>query len=669
MKKYILFLFIICFSLFATNVKAATTYIQGIVKSTNVVTTGASSTASSLRSDENGIISLSSPEAVEVLSEEGNYYKIKFLWGGFSYIGYYPKSKIETKSFITDDVYEQGLIDMGFPSDYAKKLAILHAIHPNWSFAPSYTGGAVGGMDFYTAVKGEADVVARNLISGSNTSLRSTADGAYKNGEWLSLSGAGWYAASEQTIAYYMDPRNFLDESHVFMFENLGYNGTTQTDTVVNKILGSSFMNNPFTCIEGANKCTIGTHTFVDTFVRVGIDKKVSPVHLASRVLIEQGYSGSVLSLGKGYNGQYIGYYNFFNINASGITTEAVILNGLTHAYNRNWNNQYVSIYEGSELIANNYINRGQSTRYYQKFNTIIKSYYGNQYMQNVEAPYSESYTTYKGYFNAYNSIDEWNNGVYDFLIPVYSNMGEYTTLDTSGNADATLKYLSVTSCKLNPDFQSSAYDYDCYVPKDTSQITVTASTTNGLATLENAGTYNLTNDETSISIIVTAANGNKSTYTIKIHRIETDGYSPTEVLNGIGVKVNGSDATNLSLGSDISNIISSILSKYYFAQVKIVDTNGTEISEGSVKTGQKISITNAGITSTFVIKLYGDVNGDGNIDIRDLLIIQKHLVKSKLLENEYNRAADINKDGNLDIRDLLLEQKHLVGAYSISQG
>ena len=82
-----------------------------------------------------------------------------------------------------------------------------------------------------------------------------------------------------------------------------------------------------------------------------------------------------------------------------------------------------------------------------------------------------------------------------------------------------------------------------------------------------------------------------------------------------------------------------------------------------------KISINNAGVTSNYTAIVYGDSSGDGLIDIRDLLIIQKHLVSAKQVNGEYFRASDINKDGAIDIRDLLLEQKYLLGQYSISQG
>ena len=99
---------------------------------------------------------------------------------------------------------------------------------------------------------------------------------------------------------------------------------------------------------------------------------------------------------------------------------------------------------------------------------------------------------------------------------------------------------------------------------------------------------------------------------------------------------------------------------------VNVYSTSG---SSGKVKTGNKIKIDNAGIAETYSLVLYGDTSGDGEIDIRDLLIIQKHLVSAKVLTNEYLKSADVNHDGTVDIRDLLLEQKHLLSQYKISQG
>lgn len=667
-KNLVLCALVFALSFFAvSNVEASRTYTRGIVTGTGKVI---SSSGNQLKSDTGGNISLSKPEAVEVLGEEGTYYRIKFMYSGFIYEGLISKKNLIVKTYTTDDQYEAQLVANGFPQDYARKLAVLHAIHPNWSFTPSFTGRVSGGLDFKTVVDMEARVVDTNLISGSNTSLRSTADGAYKNGEWVQFSGGGWYAASKQTIAFYMDPRNFLDESHIFMFENLGYNPTTQTKETVDKVIGGTFMKNPYECYVDAKNCILGVHSFTDTFMEIGAAKNVSPVHLASRVVQEQGVNGSDLSLGKGYNKEYIGYYNFFNVNANGKTQADVILAGLKYAYDKGWNNQYVSIFDGSSLIANSYIGRGQSTLYYQKFNTIVSPYYSMQYMQNIRAPYSEAYnSTYTSYFSSKATLEEWDNEVYDFLIPIYSNMGEYTTLDASQNADATLKALNITGCELNMDFISSAYNYECYAPVETNEIRINAETTNVNATLTNPGLVKLNEKETTAEVIVEAVNGQRAIYSIKISKLDNDVATPLEILNDVGLKVSGEFVYNISEGEDISNIINSIRGKHFFAKVTLTNPDGSSIKEGVVKTGLSLKVSNNNKEEIFKIVLYGDVNGDGTIDIRDLLGIQKHLVGSKMLDGAYNKASDINKDNVVDIRDLLLVQKQLVGQYTINQG
>ena len=493
-----------------TQIVEAETYKRGIVTATSVVKKDSLGSAN-LLNDRNYSMTLYSPEAVEILAEEGNYYLIKYIYSGFIYTGYVPKKNVIAKEYVIDANYIQQLIAKGFPQDYAKKLAILHAIHPNWVFTPSFTGRVAGGLDFYSAVRAEAAVIDRNLTSSTNTTLRSTAPGSYANGVWKEFSGGGWFAASEQTIAFYMDPRNFMNESNFFMFENQAYNSEVQYKWMVEKSLAGTFMatspTNPFNCGADSRGCTPGQHTYADTFIDAGVKNGVNPISLVSRVKIEQGNKGSALSLGGGWNKQYIGYYNFFNINANGATTDDVILNGLRHAYNKNWNNPYISILEGASLVGNSYVGLGQSTVYYQKFNTI-NQIYSYQYMQNIAAPYTEGYNSYVSYFRSFDTMEEWDNAAYEFLIPVYQNMPGETTLDIKSNNDASLKSLSVSECTLNPAFDSGIKSYDCYTKNTVKEVLVSAETTNLSARAEYSNKVVLNAVDTKIQIKVTSAGG-----------------------------------------------------------------------------------------------------------------------------------------------------------------
>ena len=64
-------------------------------------------------------------------------------------------------------------------------------------------------------------------------------------------------------------------------------------------------------------------------------------------------------------------------------------------------------------------------------------------------------------------------------------------------------------------------------------------------------------------------------------------------------------------------------------------------------------------------LKLKGDVNGDGKVDVKDIMIINKHRLNKSKLTNEYYTAGDVNKDGKVDIKDILQINKYRLGKIS----
>ena len=59
---------------------------------------------------------------------------------------------------------------------------------------------------------------------------------------------------------------------------------------------------------------------------------------------------------------------------------------------------------------------------------------------------------------------------------------------------------------------------------------------------------------------------------------------------------------------------------------------------------------------------LKGDINGDGNIDIVDLSILNKHLIELSIIEDETKKkAADLNDDGEINILDLSILNKKII--------
>ncbi|HHW30002.1 MAG TPA: mannosyl-glycoprotein endo-beta-N-acetylglucosamidase, partial [Syntrophomonadaceae bacterium] len=101
------------------------------------------------------------------------------------------------------------------------------------------------------------------------------------------------------------------------------------------------------------------------------------------------------------------------------------------------------------------------------------------------------------------------------------------------------------------------------------------------------------------------------------------------------------------------------------------VSYDGKAKTSGVLATGDKLQLRykdSGSIYNTYNIVIYGDVNGDGDITIIDLLRVQKHLLNTSKLSGAFLTAADVSKDGAVTILDLLRVQKHLLGTAYIQQ-
>ncbi len=57
-----------------------------------------------------------------------------------------------------------------------------------------------------------------------------------------------------------------------------------------------------------------------------------------------------------------------------------------------------------------------------------------------------------------------------------------------------------------------------------------------------------------------------------------------------------------------------------------------------------------------------GDVNGDGTVTVRDIILIKRHIVGIEELEGDEFKAADVNGDGVVNVRDLVILKRYMVG-------
>jgi len=279
-----------------------------------------------------------------------------------------------------------------FPASYQDKLRRIKQAHPNWIFVKQNTG-----LSWKSVVDNE-NYQDRNLIASSMGD-------SYKNGKFNS----SWSYASREAVEYYLDPRNFLDETRIFQFEQLTYNPSYHSKAAVDKILSTTFMK---------GELPEAGMSYASAFYQIGVSLRVSPFHLACRVYQEQGKGTSALISGT-YSG-YEGYYNYYNIGASGSTTTAVVKSGLERAKKEGWNSPYASLEGGAVILSKEYILKGQDTLYLQKFDVDpnYSGLYWHQYMQNIMAPYTESQMVKRAYTET-GSLDN----PFVFKIPVYNNM------------------------------------------------------------------------------------------------------------------------------------------------------------------------------------------------------------------------------------------------------
>lgn len=412
----------------------------------------------------------------------------------------------------SDADFESYMTKQGFPESYKPYLRTLHEQHPKWIFTAQKLG-----VDWNTALKEEC-VVGRNLVhSSALASWKSMEKGAYdfNGGYWYGLDGS-WVAASKEIIMYYMDPRNFLNDTYIFMFENQSYDPSYQTESGVKTILADTFMSGSYTCPDTKKKYTY-SQTFMDAAKKSG----VSPYHLASRCRNEQGVNGAPQSLGtvKGYEN----YFNFFDIQAYATSTMTAAEMGCKYAKTTNptyllpWTNQYKSIVGGSIFLGTGYITKGQDTLYLQKFDMVDggNGLYYHQYMTCVFGQANEAISLKNAY-----SQDILNSAM-EFKIPVYNNMPDKLCPKptSSGDNNNYLKSLSVSGTSISPKFDKFTTSYTAKVNAEISSVTVNANPLGKSAKVSGKGKVSLKTGENTVKVTCTAASGVKRTYTIKITR------------------------------------------------------------------------------------------------------------------------------------------------------
>lgn len=651
MKKItkILFAFLICFCLI-NHVSAQEGYITA--KGGLAVRSGTNTSSSVIERMPSGV-RFTILEKTDSTSNCGtNWYKISFYGGtGYvcgSYIGIY-----EFPDNIDDD-FEETLNQ--FPESYRKYLIALHEKYPNAKFVAKNSS-----LNWNDILTNEADSLGKSLIQitdGNHDGWKHINSYDANTGTFntnYSGGGANWYAASKDIVAYYIDPRNFLNDVFIFMFESNAYDSNIQNEDGVKNLISGTFMD--------SSNINFNTYSLADdisyenAIMQAAEKSGISPYVLAARIKQEIGVNGNTIISGTvpGYEG----YYNYYNIGATGSSDAATIIaNGLNYAKARGWNTRLSAIIGGAQIIGSNY----KGTQYTQKWDLIDAPYYSMQYMQNIQAPATETVSVYDTY-DANGSLQS----NFTFEIPVFQNMPDNPAEMPSNSTQ--VNYLS--DLKINgttiSGFSSYIEEYTYYVSKNTEAVKLDATVKDSTSSITGLGNFTLTDDTTIAEIKVTSQSGSTRSYKITIIKSVDVQVTASDIVNQLDLKNDGSyisginnDITTDSVKNKVKEINSS-------ATVKITDKDGNE-KNGNFSTGDRIIISINDTTVSEDVIIYGDVNGDSSISILDLLYIQKHLLNSISLNGAYLKASDINKDGSVTILDLLYVQKYLLGSYTITQ-
>lgn len=517
---------------------------------------------------------------VTVLEEEqvgeNLWYKVTYHNGAEQITGYifYDPSYIRVYTYNPDADFETKL--EAFPESYRDALRALNSKYPEWEFIPDNVT-----TSFWDSVAHQS-VNMRKQVSFTSqpVSWRSMGQGYYtwdEEPQWIVTNG-GWTGASREVIAYYMDPRNFLNEGEIYMFLQQGYNYAIQTEEGVSKIIAGTFMETAYEDSEDVE--FEGSYTKV--IMAAAEQSGVSPYVLASKIRQEIGATGtSPLISGATEYGKY---FNFFNIGASGATEEAVIANGLARAAAEGWTTRSAAIIGGAKFLSDGYISKGQDTYYLQDFNVHNPDATWHQYAQAVHDARSKGSSLAKTYKDTQYPLT--------FKIPVFPSMPAWVCEKPEESSSLNNYYFKNIEVEgLSPSFTMFNYFYELFVAGDTSIYIEPVEN----AVYDGPEQFELTAGENTILLTVKSETGYSMGYSLSITAeqdcvitIATEAPPVPEVRKG---DTNGDGQITVA---DLANIRLHLLQLYTL--------------EGDYFTG-------------------ADTNSDGNITVADLANIRLHLL------------------------------------------
>ena len=372
-----------------------------------------------------------------------------------------------------------------------------------------------------------------------------------------------------------MDPRNFLGSDTVFSFMLQGYDPSKQTEAGVRKIVKGTFLD---------------TNEYVSYIMKAARETSYSPYVMASKILQEIGRNNGNSPFISGKYPGFEGYYNYFNINATGSNDTEKIVKALTYAKDHGWDTREKAIIGGAEFCSDGYIKAGQTTYYYMDFNIKNPNRIWHEYAGAIHDASSKG----KILSSAYTSD---KSSVVSFSIPVYKNTGDATIMPKENNNLNNYYFKTLSAPGLTPTYSMTDFVYE-YSLRVTGNTNIAYTVPSG-ASYAGAASFKLKKGANTVVLPVKSQSG---------------------YINNYKIFVEATTDCTLTIGGSTP-------------PVKTIpgDTNGDGIVNGRDLANVQMHIL--GITAlSGEAFTRADTNSDGKINGRDLANVQMHILGIKTL-------------------------------------
>ena len=183
-------------------------------------------------------------------------------------------------------------------------------------------------------------------------------------------------------------------------------------------------------------------------------------------------------------------------------------------------------------------------------------------------------------------------------------------------------------------------------------------------STINGTGAYSLVTGNNIVKINCKSQSGSVRTYTLTVVR-------PAEILTEYTIVSDkyaiGDFITGVAPGTNVEDFLANVSCEG--TTLAVLNAKG-ETHTGAVGTGNKLAVYKDGIlVSTRDIVVYGDINGDSNVNVLDIIKINRQVIGLEKMSGAYLEAGDANrkKDG-INVLDLIVVNRHTLGLTTIQQ-